>query len=338
MAVSRCLASAALLLVADGFRHIHNKDQGVQSSVADEGMSWGLTRIGADPQGRSGGGVTIFVLDTGVRVSHNEFEGRAAPAVDLTLGELRECNGDLNCAPDNRGWGTSHAGFAAGKTHGVASGALVRSVKVRTSRRSDHDPPSRLFPRLSEGLKWVATSSTRPAVALVPFAMGGRFAPQFNGIVSSAVDAAVNSGVTVVVAAGECLRGNGPCQDACGWSPSFASSAITVGSVNSADMMPTLSNWGECINLWAPAGPGLRSAWHTSDTADFNPNSNSSTASSFAAGGAALVLAADPTKSASKVLSDMSNNARRGCIGGLRGGSPNAMLWVGEGDQPPCRG
>merc|ERR1719394_1644099 len=68
-----------------------------------EAATWGLNRIGADQRGRAGAGATVFVLDTGVRTTHQEFRvGRAASAVDMTSGSLVECKGDVNCAQDNQ--------------------------------------------------------------------------------------------------------------------------------------------------------------------------------------------------------------------------------------------
>merc|ERR1719517_164896 len=93
-----------------------------------EAATWGLNRIGADQRSRSGSGATVFVLDTGVRHSHQEFSGRAMPALDMTVGSPKECNGDMSCAGDRQGHGTHCAGTAAGETLGVAPGAKVVSV------------------------------------------------------------------------------------------------------------------------------------------------------------------------------------------------------------------
>merc|ERR1719336_3430090 len=95
-----------------------------------EAATWGLNRIGADSRGRQGAGATVFVLDTGVRVTHQEFSGRAMPALDMTVGSPRECNGDMSCAADRQGHGTHCAGTAAGVSYGVAPSASVRGVKV----------------------------------------------------------------------------------------------------------------------------------------------------------------------------------------------------------------
>ena len=186
-----------------------------------------------------------------------------------------------------------------------------------------------VWSRTSYALNWLATSSTRPAVALVPFAGRG-----IHQAVNDAVDAAVSSGMTVVVAAG---HGGGYFQgaNACQFSPSFVNSAITVGWTDRRDIVTRWANWGECVNIWAP-GSTVRTAGHRSDTDIVSHLGRSSTASSYAAGGAALVLAADPTKSASKVRSEMTSNAIVNCVARLRQVDTNALLYVGEDGPPPC--
>merc|ERR1740121_2674461 len=101
-----------------------------------EAATWGLNRIGADQRGRAGSGSTVFVLDTGVRISHQDFSGRAVPALDMTVGNPVECNGDLSCAADRQGHGTHCAGTAAGVSFGVAPSAAVQSVKVLSDQGS----------------------------------------------------------------------------------------------------------------------------------------------------------------------------------------------------------
>merc|ERR1719195_847652 len=101
-----------------------------------EAATWGLNRIGADQRDRVGGGATVFVLDTGVRTTHNDFTGRASPGADMSSGSLVECNGNLNCAADRQGHGTHCAGTAGGDTYGVAPAAQVRSIKVLSDQGS----------------------------------------------------------------------------------------------------------------------------------------------------------------------------------------------------------
>merc|ERR1719277_1673868 len=101
-----------------------------EMEAAPEAFTWGLRRVQADQKSRSGGSTTIFVLDTGVRATHQDFTGRVTPTLDLTTGRLVECDGDMGCAADRQGHGTHCAGTAAGATFGVATKANVYGVKV----------------------------------------------------------------------------------------------------------------------------------------------------------------------------------------------------------------
>merc|ERR550525_1767406 len=282
-----------------------------------EAATWGLNRIGADERGRNGAGATVFVLDTGVRVTHQEFSGRASPALDMTSGSPVECNGDLSCAGDVQGHGTHCAGTAAGETFGVAPSASVSSVKVLG------DSGSGSWSWSYGALDWLASNQVRPAVASMSLGGSGT-----QSAMRDAVDAAVNSGVVVVVAGGNSNA------DACNFSPAFVPSAITVGSTTKSDARSSFSNYGSCTDIWAP-GSDVVSASHRSDSGSVSL-SGTSMACPHVSGGAALVLDADPTKSPSKVLSEMLGNAVVGAIRGLKTGDTNALLYVGEGGPPPA--
>jgi len=148
-----------------------------------EAATWGLNRIGADQRDRTGSSATIFVLDTGVRTSHNDFGGRAAPGADVSSGSLVTCNGNANCAADRQGHGTHCAGTAGGSNYGVAPGAQVRSIKVLS------DQGSGSWSWSYQALDWLAASSVRPAIASM--SLGG------SGVISGmgdAVNAAVSAG------------------------------------------------------------------------------------------------------------------------------------------------
>jgi len=274
-----------------------------------EAATWGLERVNADQRSRSGGGATVFVLDTGVRATHSDFTGRVIPTLDLTTGGLKECNGDLSCAADRQGHGTHCAGSAAGEKYGVATGASIRSVKVLSDRGSGSWSWS------YSALDWMATSSIRPAVASM--SLGGFGNQQ---AMRDAVDTAVNSGVTVVVAGGNSNT------DACRFSPAFVPSAITVGSTTSTDARSSFSNYGTCTNIWAP-GSNVVSADHRSDTGT-RSLSGTSMACPHVSGAAALILEAEPSMAPSKVLAELQGNAFNDVLSGLRTGDVNKLLNV----------
>merc|ERR1719384_1921885 len=143
----------------------------------------------------------------------------------------------------------------------------------------------------------------------------------------TAVDAAVNSGVTVVVAGGNSNT------DACGFSPAFVPSAITVGSTTSVDRRSSFSNYGSCTDIWAP-GSDVESAAHTSDTGSAT-FSGTSMACPHVSGAAAIVLSGNPSMKASAVLQEMLDTAYLNVLSGLKSGDTNALLCVAEGGAPP---
>jgi len=277
--------------------------------AAPEAATWGLNRVNADQRGRSGSRATVYVLDTGVRSSHNDFGGRATSGLDMTVGSPKVCRGDSSCAADRQGHGTHCAGTAAGKVYGVAPGAKVSSVKVLS------DSGSGSFSWSNYGLDWIARSGSRPAIASM--SLGG---PGIVSSIKTAVDSAVNAGVVVVVAGGNSNS------DACRFSPAYVPSAITVGSTDSRDRRSSFSNYGKCTNLWAP-GSSVNSLSHRSNTGT-TTKSGTSMACPHVAGGAALILDASPNLSPAKVLKTMADTATKGKITGLRSGDTNNLLNV----------
>merc|ERR1712151_778020 len=181
---------------------------------------------------------------------------------------------------------------------GVATSASIRSVKVLSDRGSGSWSWS------YSALDWMASSSIRPAVASMSLGGSGTQSAMRN-----AVDAAVNAGVSVVVAGGNSNS------DACRFSPAFVPSAITVGSTDSLNRRSSFSNYGSCTNIWAP-GSSILSAGVSSDTATAT-FSGTSMACPHVAGGGALVLEQNPTFLSAKVLERLHADARTDSITGL---------------------
>jgi len=281
-----------------------------------QAATWGLNRVGADQRPSEGAGATVFVLDTGVRTTHNDFTGRASPGADVSGGSLVECNGNLNCAADRQGHGTHCAGSAGGNTYGVAPAAQISSIKVLS------DQGSGSWSWSYAALDWTATSSVRPAVASM--SLGGSGTIQ---AMKDAVDAAVAAGVTVVVAAGN------ENTDACQKSPAYVPSAITVGSIDSTDSRSYFSNYGTCVDIWAP-GSSVVSASHSSDSGT-STKSGTSMACPHVSGGAALVLGRDTSKNPAAVVAELLADAWFDAISGLRPGDTNALLYLVPGGAPP---
>lgn len=287
------------------------------SEVGVQAATWGLNRIGADQRINQGAGVSVFVQDTGVRTTHTQFSGRAFSAMDMSSGSQVVCNGALNCATDAQGHGTHCAGSAAGSTYGVAPGAQVRAIKTLS------DQGSGALSWQYAGVNFAAASSIRPAV--LSMSLGGAGAdPGFTPV----IDAAVGAGVVVVVAGGN------ENSDACGFSPAYVPSAVTVGATDSNDARSYFSNYGQCTDIWAP-GSSVLSAGIASDSASAT-YSGTSMACPHVSGAAALQLAANPSLSPSGVLSNLLTAAATNVISDLRPGDTNALLYVGAGGAPPA--
>jgi len=285
--------------------------------------SWGLDRVGANRRSSNqGAGTHIFVLDTGVRTTHQDFGGRGTPGVDYSSGSPVECNGDLECAADRQGHGTHCAGSAAGTTFGVASEAAVYGVKVLGDNGSGG------LAGILGGIDWAASSSARPAV--VSMSLGGQCPFGWcwlMGSIKTAIEEAVASGVTVVVAGGNSNS------DACGFHPAFVPAAITVGSTDSNDARSYFSNYGSCTNIWGP-GSSITSASHEDDTGSAT-FSGTSMACPHVAGGAALILERFPSFQAPQVLEKLHAYAATNYITDLKTDDTNKLLYVADDAPPP---
>lgn len=277
-------------------------------SATQSNATWGLDRV--DQRDRPLNGtyiynttatnVRVYVIDSGIRASHGDFGGRVlAGATAINDGRgTDDCNGH----------GTHVAGTVGGATWGVAKG--VRLVPVRVFGCTGGSANSTII----AGIDWVAANRVLPAVANMSLGGGA----------SSAIDTATNNlisrGVTVVVAAGN------DNQNACNFSPARVSNAITVGSTASNDARSSFSNFGSCVNIFAP-GTSIRSTWSTSNTAT-NTISGTSMAAPHVAGAAALYLAGSPSASPATVRSHIYNRATTNRLSSIGSGSPNRLLYT----------
>jgi len=270
--------------------------------------TWGLDRIGASNRRSSGQNTYAYVLDTGVRTTHREFGGRARSAFETIGASPRECRGDRNCAVDRQGHGTHCAGTIAGTNLGVAPFANIEAVKVC------NDQGGAALSWIISGLDLVARKAKRPAVISMSLQSPQRLPSQEN-----AINIAVNKGITVVVAAGNANT------DACGYSPAYVQSVITVGSTEQDNSRSGFSNYGSCVNIFAPGG-GVLSASHTSDGGTAT-KSGTSMACPHMAGAALLQLQKNPSGNIVKTWTPIINNAVRNQVRDVKG-SPNALLSV----------
>jgi subtilisin family serine protease len=294
------------------------QDQLITLSGVQDLATWGLDRI--DQADRplnlqysynyTGAGVNAFIIDTGIRTSHSEFAGRTLPGYTAVA--------DGNGTEDCNGHGTHVAGTVGGTTWGVAKGVKLIPVRVLDCNGSG------TISGVIAGIDWVASNSLRPAVANM--SLGGGLSSALN----TAVENAVSDGVTMVVAAGN------ETQDACRTSPASAPSAITVAASTSGDARASFSNFGKCVDLFAP-GLSITSSWNTSDNAT-NTISGTSMAAPHVTGVAALALEANLAASPLAVTSFLLANATPNKLTSIGTGSPNLLLYSvasGSPTEPP---
>ncbi|WAX78152.1 S8 family peptidase [Streptomyces sp. KMM 9044] len=278
--------------------------------------SWGLDRIDQAnlPLNHSytypdsaGEGVTAYIIDTGVRISHSDFGGRAYNGYDAVDND--------NVAQDGNGHGTHVAGTVAGNAHGVAKKADIVGVRVLNNAGSGTTAG------VVAGIDWVARNAVKPAVANMSLGGGA------DSVLDAAVRSAINAGITFVVAAGN------ESTNASTKSPARVAEAITVGATTSTDARASYSNYGSVLDIFAP-GSSITSSWHTSNTAT-NTISGTSMASPHVAGAAALHLAGSPSATPAQVSSALTSAATSGVVGNPGSGSPNRLLNVGGGGTAP---
>ncbi|GAA2778893.1 S8 family peptidase [Streptomyces showdoensis] len=271
--------------------------------------SWGLDRIDQTetagdekytyPDG-GGEGVTAYVIDTGVRISHQDFGGRAASGFDAVDND--------DSADDGNGHGTHVAGTIAGTSHGVAKKAKIVAVRVLD------DNGSGTTEQVVAGIDWVTQNHSGPSVANMSLGGGADEA------LDAAVQRAIASGVTFAVAAGN------ESSDAGQGSPARVPEAITVASSTKDDEQSDFSNFGAVVDLYAP-GSDITSDWNDSD-AGVKTISGTSMATPHVTGAAALYLAAHPSATPAETATALTGAATADAIKNPSSGTANKLLKV----------
>lgn len=269
------------------------------ASTTQINATWGLDRIdqralpldGNYIYTALGTDVTAYIIDTGIRYTHNEFQGRvpAGTYFDAFGGDGNDCNGH----------GTHVAGTVGGAVYGVAKDVNLVAVRVLDCNGSG------TFSGVIAGMDWVAARALGPSVANM--SLGGGSSASVNEAVGRMFDA----GVPTIVAAGNGDR-RGRAQDACNYSPAGAPKAYTVGATTNTDSKTSWSNFGNCVDIFAP-GASITAAWHTSNTA-INTISGTSMAAPHVAGVAALYLQNNPGATSQQVYNAVSDLSTKNIV------------------------
>jgi subtilisin family serine protease len=302
-------AKEAELLSRDDRVLFVEEDSEISISATQTNAPWNLDRIdqralplnGNYDYSQTGSGANVYILDTGIRITHQEFGGRASVAFDA----LGDGQNGLDC----NGHGTHVAGTVGGSTYGVAKNARLYSVRVLPCGGGGQ------ISDLILGIDWVTANRVNPAVANISIT-----APAISPALESAVTNSISSGIVYTIAAGNSQW------DACEFTPARTPNAITVGATAEADERALYSNYGSCLDLFAP-GNAVTSAGISSDTST-RVLSGSSMSAPLVGGIAAIYRAANPSASPSTVAQAILNSTTNGVVTSIDGtSSPNKLLY-----------
>ena len=307
-AVLKGFAATMSAQAAEALSHNPNvayveQDQEMTATATQSGATWGLDRIDQRNRPLSGtytytstaSAVRAYIIDTGIYTSHSQFGGRASNVYDAFGGNGQDCNGH----------GTHVAGTVGSATYGVAKAVMLRGVRVLNCSGSGATSG------IIAALDWVRVNHIKPAVANM--SLGGGYSSSLN----TAATNLHNAGVFLAVAAGN------ENQDACNVSPASASNVLTVASSTSSDAKSSFSNWGACVEIYAP-GSSITSTWLNGGT---NTISGTSMASPHVAGVAALYKGNYGDAASSTIRSWIINNGTASVITGNVSGTPNRLLY-----------
>ncbi|QEU95406.1 S8 family peptidase [Streptomyces kanamyceticus] len=304
-------ATEAKRLAADPAVASVEQDQRLHATATQSNAPWGLDRIDQAKLPLSGtytypdsagGGVTAYVIDTGVRITHSEISGRAVNGYDAVDGD--------NTAQDGNGHGTHVATTIAGKTYGVAKKAKIVAVRVLDNNGSGTTAG------VVAGIDWVTGNHAAGAPAVANMSLGGGASTTLD----NAVKKSIADGVTYAVAAGNDNANAGNS------SPARVPAAITVGATSNTDARASFSNYGSILDIFAP-GVNIKAGWNTSDTAT-NTISGTSMATPHVAGAAAVYLAGHTSATPAQVSTALVNGATPNVVTSPGSGSPNKLLKI----------
>jgi subtilisin family serine protease len=269
--------------------------------------SWGLDRIdqrnlpldNTYNYSTTADNVNVYVIDTGIDISHPDFGGRAHYGWDFVDNDA--------IADDCNGHGTAVAGAVGGSDFGVAKGVTLYAVKVLNCQGSG------TFSQVVSGVNWVTANHRKPAVAVLT--LGGSVSAQLD----TAIQQSIAAGVTYVSAAG------GSAADACRFSPGHVAEVINVAATDRTDARASFSNYGSCVDIFAP-GVSLALPWLGGGS---NTLSGSSWSAGYVAGGAALYLAGQPAATPQQVSAALVANGSP-VVTNPGTGSPNVLLYTGS--------
>jgi subtilisin family serine protease len=279
------------------------EDQVSLADATQSGATWGIDRIdqrslplnGTYNYTATASTIRAYIIDTGIQSAHPQFGGRAQNVYDAFGGNGEDCNGH----------GTHVAGTVGSATYGVAKSALLRGVKVLDCNGSGSTSG------VIGGVDWVRLNHIKPAVANM--SLGGGYSSTLN----TAVNNLAAAGVFIAVAAGN------DNSNACNYSPASAANATTVAASTSTDARASYSNYGSCVDVYAP-GSSITSTWTGSGT---NTISGTSMASPHVCGVSALYKATYGDASYTTINSWISTNATSGVITSNPTGTVNKLLY-----------